>query len=516
MRKFPKWIKRLLLFSGSLFIVLTVLFLVPLSPEINQKQKPISPKVQPIEVFADILEKKDNPDADDKPINKRVLNNRDFIDIRNAIYHQKDTSKSNPLNIYTTDFNVFKDPLIFDGNILSNNNEDGPYLENAYFHEDLNFSSCSFDLKPPSNNFIFSNIIVNGNLQINFAALKSQLIFDHCVLNKKTSLISKDTIKKNISFLNCEFFNDFVSASLSSDTTDSSAPAARLKTAGTLRFYGCVFHGKLDLSKGDYTKNSKILLQHCALPNILDLSGVTADQVDLRDEDTTSKICYINLTGFNINKLDIDYRNFQLYFPKDVSNDRVLSCYEKLLAIFKTSGYEESYEKLDAEFRHRQAIIGNHTANEHFYKYIKNISPHFATLSANFLWLSNTLRLPVILDRLNRIWWNYGYDRLRVVYWSLFIVLMFSWFNSFHYKNLLSIYYVRNLDPSGIHYKPNQINYHIVRLWYCFLYTSFVFFKINFDFGKMNFASRYMVILLVQYLIGLVCTGFILNLIISK
>jgi len=523
MRKPPKWIKRPVVFIGLLLVIFSALFWWPAHPGTNKKGKLGAPVIQPIEQFADSLELKKNPDTSEAIIDSKTLNNRAFVNTRDAVYPVTDTfpkndiSKLNPPKVYKTPFSVFKDPLTFYGDVLSNDNQDGAYIENAYFNEDLNFTFCKFSLKPPSDNFIFSNIIVNGNLEMNFNSLGSQLTFDGCDLKQKTSLISRDTVKKNISFVNCEFFKDFMTNSLDTNgMKGSSVHAARLKMNGTLRFYNCVFHNKLSLSTGAYSPNSKILLQHCILPDMLDLSGVTADVVDLRDEDTTNKICHLNLAGSNINKLDIDYLNFELYFPKDVSNDRILSCYEKLLIVLKNDGYDRSYEKLDAEFHHRQAIMGNHTRNEHFFKYLSHISPRFANFSDNLLWLYNTLRLSVILDRLNRVWWNYGYDRLRVIYWSLFIVLMFSWYNSFHYRKLLAIYYVRNLDPKGIHYEPGQWLYHVTRLWYCFLYTSFVFFKINFDFGKMNFASKYMVILLIQYLIGLVCTGFILNLIIAK
>jgi hypothetical protein len=43
-----------------------------------------------------------------------------------------------------------------------------------------------------------------------------------------------------------------------------------------------------------------------------------------------------------------------------------------------------------------------------------------------------------------------------------------------------------------------------------------LFFKISFEFKALNFGKRFVLILLVQYFVGLICSAFIVNLIFSR
>ena len=223
------------------------------------------------------------------------------------------------------------------------------------------------------------------------------------------------------------------------------------------------------------------------------------------------KKCRIALYGSDIKKIKINYELFELYFPApDTSYEKKISVYEKLLQKFKDDGFIESYKNLDIEYRE--------------FKYLQN-KDYF-------------------LNWFHKNWWNYGYNKEYVVYWSLFLFGIFSLFNLLLFSKLQSSVYVINFDfftktdfddmKTGFaHFSSLGFKKFIHLRFYWFIlvyifslvkrfllnpiiYTAILFFgiKVTFDnFKKLNIGTLWVLLIFTS---GLFCLAYIFNIIIVK
>jgi len=77
--------------------------------------------------------------------------------------------------------------------------------------------------------------------------------------------------------------------------------------------------------------------------------------------------------------------------------------------------------------------------------------------------------------------------------------------------------YNEQLDKTAFRYSKNPILKAIENYWLSILYTGIVFFKLSIDFDKIkirNWSSLF--IIFFEYAVGLLCTGYLLNWVLSK
>ncbi|WP_426672057.1 hypothetical protein ACPPVU_12580 [Mucilaginibacter sp. McL0603] len=441
---------------------------------------------------------------------------KSLSDLCSHVYKSSDTVLHSTHKPYPTDVYVFEGSHFFSGDTLlaTPNNL---FLDTAYFNSDLNLTQCPTIARPKDSlaSLSIGNTRIDGDFEFYFRKVKTDIKFDQCDFQGKVNFISFDTLQNNLSFYKCNFNKEFNGNEGSSRSNLEAAPAARLKTFRSLSFNNCAFKGNFNLLGSLFIPKAQLLIVNSIMPDTINLSGLKIDLVDFTGvRDSLGNITYLNLVGSDITRFNLEYSHFHLYFPPSTPPDQITGTYQRLLKLFKDEGFDNSYEKLDIEFKYQNAIMNNYKRNACLFVFCDNHK--LGHLGDNLWTVVNFFRLPVIGYWINRTWWNFGYDRIRVLIWSLLIILLFSWFNIYIFQNLLAVFYVEKLDPSTISNVDQTNKLKLLRYWYCLIYTGFVFFKIDFDFKNMNFASRYMLILLFQYLIGLICTAFIINLILGK
>lgn len=271
---------------------------------------------------------------------------------------------------------------------------------------------------------------------------------------------------------------------------------------GEADFSSAQFHGAVDFSRTRFQDKlslaeayfgGPVTFSNAHLPATLDLSGLTDINgvIDLTKASPPSggQKCRVNLVGSDIDKINIDYDRFELFFPPDTSPRDILDVYEGLLSNFKKRGQEKSYRAASIELEQ--------------YKYARDDR-----------WLMNEIE---------RHWWDYGFEKERIFVWigvliSAFTLvnnLFFAWLleNAFQVEFLLP--YVRR-PPD----EENPVIRFVLNLPLALMYTAILFLGSLFGFSRevSHFRSHWLPVNIYLFFImaaGLVCTMFILNFIVA-
>jgi hypothetical protein len=298
-------------------------------------------------------------------------------------------------------------------------------------------------------------------------------------------------------------------------TFDSNVTFEYTDFYSTAVFGGTKFHGKADYRSARF--HGDVLFSNDTLPDYLDFRYVK----DIRKEiDFTSSLpprpkekCHIAVAGAEINKIKLNMALFTLWFPIDTtfgkssagkdsieridstSYDGQLSVYESVLKKLKDDGFMESYQILDIEYRqfkfhHGPKLLG-----------ILNIGP--------------------LLNILNNVWWYYGYNKELIFLWAIGFWFLFSLVNLKVYPRLSgSVYTIPFLEKL----ETSLLTRVKKRLFYFFqvvTYTAIVFFGLKMDVAKFKKGvvrehPLLFVYLMFVYVVGLVCLGFIVNIIFTR
>lgn len=183
------------------------------------------------------------------------------------------------------------------------------------------------------------------------------------------------------------------------------------------------------------------------------------------------KKVYINLTGVDISKIEMDFQYFELYFINETF-DQKHSAYRALIEKFRQEGKYESEKLVTIAYRNFQGGIAN---------------------------------------LCSKLWWNYGYSKGRVFLWAIVLLLVFTIGN----RNRLdyfkdSVYNIERIPHIAQLSEGRQ-------LWYSFIYTAIIFFSLKIDMDKLHFEKRNSVIyLLTIYLTGILCLAYMANFVLSS
>lgn len=199
---------------------------------------------------------------------------------------------------------------------------------------------------------------------------------------------------------------------------------------------------------------------------------------------SNERLCIVSLLQTNVSTLSNSfYFNNRLYFSDSIEHyyDAVSNIYESLISKYKKDGETKSVKYLDVAYSR--------------YKYKYN-------------WYGGS-----ILNFFDEIWWYYGYERWRCIYWSLFFLFVFYIVNAWNWKEISLVYKIVPVTQLNWFDKSqNLLTYRIKKQIHIFIFTSIIFFSISFKFNNLSFKkTRWLVWFFFQYLVGLFCLFFIIN-----
>ncbi len=275
-------------------------------------------------------------------------------------------------------------------------------------------------------------------------------------------------------------------------------------------FSSAIFHQEstFDISYLSFSDKTKFYFNQTLFPDtIIFANNNVTNDIYFTNADFTSastgntnrqqgKRINIYLLNTNISKIHIDYIHFKLLLPdstfqedgnktKAISFEEKAAVYEALLNNFKTNGQTESYKLLDIEYQE--------------FKW------------HNGLWTNHLAWLP-------KFWWNFGYDKEYIFLWTALFLIVFTCFTYFFIYSLnTKIYIIDKIPVNIVWQKKMSFRDFIKRLWFSFMYTSTVFFKLSVDIKNLEFKERRGTFyIIVVYTIGLVCIAYMANFVLQK
>jgi len=405
-------------------------------------------------------------------------------------------------------------------------------FHNIEFEKDASFSNSYFhDSFPTHNNIdVFPFEFHKSTFQNFFLLLDTSEVdinFEECTF-KGRCLIGPNNFKNNkrLLFGGCNFRKGFILGSpfnnkffqegylmrFGYDDSNDKITQFSNNRINTLVNFDIYFNsdtlkGTLDFSHCIFSPGKSIQFDNTFLPDTIDLSYVAlTDSIHLTSHEIFPQIknkswaksaflkfllqpildtsesfkCKINLVGTDVNKINLEYKYFNFYFPKGTTDNEITHSYESLLEKFKKDGETYNYELLDIDYHDYQGGLFNF-----FSKY----------------------------------WWNYGYSKWLIFIWSFLFIFIFTIVNFKNFTTAIICYPIKSIEnilPDFKIIRPhNQNRLNKRSIVAASLYTSIVFFGIKLDVENINFKNfNYSLFVLLQFMIGLVCTGFIVHLII--
>lgn len=118
-------------------------------------------------------------------------------------------------------------------------------------------------------------------------------------------------------------------------------------------------------------------------------------------------------------------------------------------------------------------------------------------------------------------WNNFGYDNTLVFMNSVLVMLFFFLVNLFFYPAMLNKGYSLKqfIEADKLARKKNKNIWltEIRNIVNCFLYTFFIFFGLKLDIEKLKVSNiGYSILIFIQYVIGIICLGYIANIILQS
>jgi hypothetical protein len=212
-----------------------------------------------------------------------------------------------------------------------------------------------------------------------------------------------------------------------------------------------------------------------------------------------NEICNLCINGMteNIPKIKLNYENFKLIFEKTTETWEKERIYRTLLDEQKRDNFTQGYQKLDRECQEFELVKDN-------------------------------TQFGIIHNFLEKNWWDYGYSKFKVITNSIYLFLFFILINLFLYPSFIKIYFPtrfkefeEKLSNKYGRYEwastKNKIKSKIDRFPAIILYTSYIFWGLKLDVKEIQLKKPLIfLIFMLEYLIGLVCLGYIANYIIAR
>ncbi len=368
------------------------------------------------------------------------------------------------------------------------NFQSGTKFSDALFEKEVEFTNAEFSSKNQNSMADFSN--AEFKKPANFDNAKFYGFADFRYLKFNEVSFEKAEFRKGVDFLADTFF---VNANFKEAVFDDIANFKFTVFKSDAIFKNAQFNGDVDFSSTVFSKR-------------IDLSFVSkiSDEIDL----TMSVIpnnepCSINLVGASIDKIRFRYKRFQLWFPEEKTNDAKsslsldydlrASVYEAVLQKQKNSGFIESYEKLDKEYKE--------------FKY---------TYSASN---KSLVSWGEIQNWVDKHWWGYGYNKELIVINTIILYLLFSFLNVFFLEHMTrNVYNAEKINEYWDEAQSAGIKTFISSIPFSLFYTAQIFFGFKFDLEKLKYKENLsgwkifnLVYFIIIFLSGLVCLAYLMN-----
>lgn len=248
--------------------------------------------------------------------------------------------------------------------------------------------------------------------------------------------------------------------------------------------------------------NNGIEIQYSGLPKYIQIDKIACKrekcQMDLTQFviSDSNGICDLRVGKGVANLIKANYKYFSLVFDSATTVYDKERIYMEMMDMQKVNYFLDGYEKLDKEYK-------------------------------AFKYLSRNSFVARLQNRIDKYWWDYGYDKFMVIKNSIKVFLLFFVINLLAYKGLSKVYHPikfkefdERLEMSNVDIKhpiATSIKKYLKRIPVIFLYTAFVFWGLKLDLKELEIKKPiFMSLLIIQYVIGLICLAYIANYIISK
>lgn len=352
------------------------------------------------------------------------------------------------------------------------------FIHNAVFKESVNFENLTFNLIELSESVFEKYFTFNENINRNESFIvdvkfNNGCAFNHSVFEGNT-WFTGSTFAQRPTFWETKF-ND-------------STYFSHVNLLHGIDFQSARFKYLLGLNS--LVANGKIYFDNVYLPEYIDLSYLISENIvdfNFINDSLKNYRFGVNLYKADLSKIILTDR-FYLWFDNDLSIEQRNIVYKQLLFNLSNKGYKTLYKTIDLQYREFE--------NKNYNGVLKRLASY-----------------------VNKIWWNYGYDKERIFLISIILIIVFS-INIFlkldHYVNV-----VYKIDSLSKKLKSNnQIESKLEKLianyGVALLYTIFLFFNLKLSLDKISFEKyRYGLFILLIFSIGLICTAFIVNLVVA-
>jgi hypothetical protein len=372
----------------------------------------------------------------------------------------------------------------------------GIYFDNCRFDKGAGFYATDFRGVAS-----FSHAIFVDTLELSNAHFNKLVYFDNGIFLKMVAADSAD-------FADSTFFSD---AQFENRTTFNGAVFRQRVEFWSavfhknVRFWGSRFNGNAVFKEAVFDSTADFWsaqfsdsasfenaifrdyasFQSARLPRYLDFSGVRHIEKELDFTDcrppTPEERCHIRLTNTDISKIRLRYLNvFTLDPDTSTTYEQQGSVYENLLSKLQQDGFSESYKELDIEFKRFQ------------YSHSHGFFTAFLSIADNW-------------------WWNYGYNKERILGWTLGIFLLFLVVTGFKLDHLVNDVYALDFLQERYRLASTANRPRSGKVLYSLMYTATIFFGFTLDTNGLKPPTIWTIYIFVVYTIGLVCMGFVVN-----
>ncbi len=245
---------------------------------------------------------------------------------------------------------------------------------------------------------------------------------------------------------------------------------------------------KLTIQGGNFLSNINI----DEMVDSLSISNVGFEKLIIKQSQLNNrKKSKIFLHNIDFKNIETRWLGYELYNPNGFLNDEEMnSIYLDLLSNFRERGYDESFEELDKQYKS---------------------------------WKYSSKGLEII-DWIDRNWWDYGYNKLIILRNTAYLFFFFTILNSFILRFLSKRVYIDKKINKAV--KSNRNKKSIIRWIFnipaSLFYTSKIFFGLGFKYDNLVYEDKlnnlkigYLIYFFLIFVSGLVCLGYIINVIVT-
>ena len=285
------------------------------------------------------------------------------------------------------------------------------YINDSIISEKFNIHLSNFDSSIDIKHNVINNDLsfyqANFNDIINLSFSRVSGTSSLSSNNFKDKIISLNTsYLGNANFFNNNFYHD---VNFSYSFFQDKAYYINDKFYSDLFFDGVVFSSELSFHNSTFYKNASF--NKALFPQKVDFSGIIIKNknIDLNTAkpNVPGNKIYLNLLNTDVNKIDFNYINYRLFFPKETSHQEKVFLYTLLLNKFDKKGMTTSYETLFREYREYILLHDNH----------------------------------YILNFIDKNWWDYGLHKNIIYFWFLWLFIIITLTNCFFYEALITKYF---------------------------------------------------------------------------